>query len=415
MIKTEIDLAEVEKHYKLRKFKNLEVQQRISDGFINLSYLMKFINTMNKTKFSIYQYLSSKSFYLDLLNIDNSLTNKSNVYLLHFPKENTFKIGKTFDIKQRYPTDVIENNLIDISPVINDASVEKELIEYFTQKYEVVKGTNETFYLTCKIETIKTQFRSIIQKHLVKPEKINSKLLIFPNPRADDRTIYGHVEVAHIFTNHFSTGAVSRKNWDYLFLKISHEIPNSTLDFVENIENKSTCLYWYFNGYVIIKDINDNFFNASRLVNSVSKSDGKKKSFIDLMAKKFFKDLCDQYRLYTGGKEPVKKVTNKTQPALNGWWVHEYLIETVMRWLKPEYELLTNIFITESKKIISDTSLSSDEKIKQIQDLMLLTILNNKIGKLFIMDEEKIKIEEMFNNISKIRELEVNIRNLIFI
>lgn len=403
-IKTEINLEEVTKLYKLRKFKNLEVRQRISDGFVNLSDLLKFLNGINKTSFSLRHYLSSKNFYLELLEIDTTLTNKSNVYLLYFEKEEKFKIGRTFDISQRYSQEIIRNNLYDIVPVENDCAVEKELITFFSERYENVGKSKETFKLTCQIDRIKRHFRSIIQKYILGPENFKSKLINFPNPRADDRTVYGHVEVANILTNHFSTNIAMRRNWDFLFLKLKHEIPNSTIDFVENIEEKSTCLFWYFSGYLIIKDIKTDYYNGSRLVNSISKADGKKKNFFDLTRNKPFIEMCDEFKkIY--GKDPIMKKVNKTQPALNGWWVHEYLVESVIRWLSPRHALLTNVFLTETKKILAKESLTPEEKIQKIQDLMLLTILNRNEGKINILDISQFKIGETFHDVSKIRML----------
>ena len=48
-----------------------------------------------------------------------------------------------------------------------------------------------------------------------------------------EKDTYGHIEIARIIINHLVKTS-DRKNWDLMFIKIIHEIPNTTLDFIYN-------------------------------------------------------------------------------------------------------------------------------------------------------------------------------------
>lgn len=413
-IKTEIDLSNnVDVRYKLRKYKNIEVSQRISDGFINLSALVKFLNNHYGMGILLYKYLTSKDFYSKLILIDNSITAKRNIYLLYIPEENCFKIGRNFEISKD-SNEIIEKNLIDILPVGNDKDAEEELIEYFSFKYRTIEGTKGKFKLTCKIETIYSYFHKIAYKYVIKPENWESKLISYPPKTLNNRSIFGHVEIVKLFIDRF-VPKNGIEDWNYLFTKISHEIPNHTIDTINDVNCKTVYLYWYFGGCTIIKDMKTNLYNISKFINTLSDVGRRPdKTFIHLLRNKSFQQLIDEIRK-EHGIEPCIPIKSN-QLVLSGWWVHEKLLECVLDWLKfPDSKIimkLNNKFTTTLK----NNDLSSDEKIKQIQDLLKLTIFNKVGGKTSILSEDKFDEKELFHNPEFISRLEIkNNNNLLFI
>ena len=93
---------------KTKKFRGLELPFRIENNFINLTMLGKFIATKYHISVNVGVFMETKTFYNELMKIDDSISSKGNVYLLQFKEEKMLKIGRTFDPKKRYPFEIMK-------------------------------------------------------------------------------------------------------------------------------------------------------------------------------------------------------------------------------------------------------------------------------------------------------------------
>ena len=102
------------------------------------------VHTYNPSIGSVKTFLRSNQFYQMLCAHDESLPKYGFVYLLINKSNKTFKIGKTFDFPKRYSE--AKRELKDqLIPVYDCKAVENDLIHFFSNYYEKVSGTNETF------------------------------------------------------------------------------------------------------------------------------------------------------------------------------------------------------------------------------------------------------------------------------
>lgn len=122
---------------------DIPVLQHESSGFINATKICndngkQIKNILRNQSFIRYRDIHSK----DLSNQKWKEHCKAG-YLYFIKLENCVKIGKTYNIKQRYPEEV-RSNLIHNYHVIDYSDNEQKLIKIFNEKYEILKG-NEYF------------------------------------------------------------------------------------------------------------------------------------------------------------------------------------------------------------------------------------------------------------------------------
>lgn len=407
-VKQHILTNSIQEQYKYREFRDVKVLQRLKDGFVNLNEMVKFVNDKYKFSFKLSTYLKSKDFYVRLLDVDTTIQSKSFVYLLDFPDEGYFKIGRTFDILQRYPKNIIEKNLIELVPVTDDKKAERALLDFMETKYTKVEGTNESFYYK-SIQYVLRYFRSVIKQNNFEVDLPSLKSKLINLGISGEKDTYGHIEIARIIINHLLK-ASDRKNWDLMFIKLIHEIPNTTLDFIYNKEEKAECLYWYMDGYIYIKNLKTNYYNISRLVNSVSRTDKTDKKLNMYMARsKRFNDMIESYKAYSGNPDNtgIYKYQNKSQPLLSGYWMDEIYLLTILRWLNPSLEFEHNYFILNTLKILSNPDLSPEEKIKKIQDVMTSTLITNKVFTTSLINKDEFDANLLFNDKKNLESLTI--------
>ena len=153
---------------KLKKFRDIEFSYLVENKFINLTRLGKFIGA------NVAKFMEGKTFYKELMKVDDSLTMKSNVYLIQFKDKKIVKIGRTYDPKKRYNKEILDN-MVEVVPVENDTDVEKQLINEFNKHFTLVSGTKETFYYK-KFKDVMSLFKTITNKKKI-DIKHNSKLI----------------------------------------------------------------------------------------------------------------------------------------------------------------------------------------------------------------------------------------------
>lgn len=360
---------------KYKEFRGLQISYRVDDNMIHLTELSKFLSSKYHISFDLYKYLETKEFHVALMSEDNTLYPKANVYLLDF-RDGVCKVGKTFDVNQRYKGKLISDYLVSLYNVDNDTATEQEILAEMRKTYKEVEGKREYFEYK-SIAPIARLFNSIASKHKTPLQNYNSKLLDFSEIHSHYfNGIYAHPDVAKIIIRKFCTNASDIPNWNKLLESHKYEVGGATLNIMKDETTGKDNLFWYYNGYVFIRTIDTNYYNASRLVNSIIRTDNDKKSkrlneF--LKSNKRFQKSREEFKKMFGKDGVIDNTTTSTS-KLKGIYVHEYLIDSVLRWVSPKYELATNIFVREMPKILASDK-SAEEKIQLMKDLMKVTLL----------------------------------------
>ena len=163
-------------------------------------------------------------------------------------------------------------------------------------------------------------------------------------------------------------------------------------------------------GYIYIKHLRTNYYNISRLVNSVSRTDKTDKKLNIYMARnKRFNNMIESYKSYNGNPDNIGiyKYQNKSQPLLSGYWMDEIYLLTILRWLNPSLEYEHNYFILSTMRILSKPDLSPEEKIKKIQDVMTSTLMANKIFTTSLIKKDEFDTNLLFNDKKNLDSLSI--------
>lgn len=343
---------------------------------INLTRLGNFINKRYKIKINIYAYLNTREFKTALYMLDKEVDFENFVYLLVFPETQEFKIGSTHNMKARYKRTIRQNNLKALVQVDNALQTENELREEMKQYYDTVPRKKDYFSYDT-LDNALLCFDAITNKHKMDIKKAKSKLLDFSRTNAYYfRGIYGYSPIAALIIHKYLRNNADLPNWRFLLNVHDREIPNTTLNVMKDRDTNANYYFWFFHGYIVITDSNEPFFNASRIVNSVSRIDNNKHVLTKfLKGNKHFKALRKEFKDHMGF-DGVQDRTNLSEAKLKGIYIHEYLIGSILRWLSPRYELMTNIMIQELAKII-DSSAPTQEKINKIEAILRIQRLSD--------------------------------------
>ena len=359
---------------KYKEFRGLQISYRIDDNMIHLTELARFLQSKYHVSFDLYKYLDSKEFNLLLMATDNSMRPKANVYLLDFGNK-ICKVGQSFDIRQRYDNKLLSDYLVSLYAVDNGAATEQEILTEMRKTYKEIEGRREYFKYK-SIDPIIRLFNSIASKHKVQLQKYNSKLIDFSEIHSHYfNGIYSHPDIAKIIIRKFCSNLDDIRNWIKLLESHKYEIKGATLNIMRDETTHQDNIFWYYNGYVFIKNVETNYYNASRLVNSILRTDGNPNKRLNefLKSNKRFQKAKEEFKSIFK-KDGIIDNTTTTTSKLKGIYVHEYLIDSIIRWVSPKYELATNIFIREMPKIMSSDK-SAEEKVQEMKDLMKMTIL----------------------------------------
>lgn len=373
-------------------FRGLRISYDMNTNMINLTMLAKFISERYHIKIDLYKYLNTREFKTELYKVDTETNFNNFVYLLDFPDKHECKIGSTHDITDRYKKQIREENLKAVILVDNDFQTENELREALRKKYKV--PTNKIdYFIYDSIDNVIKIFDKIVMHHKLNIKQSVSSLLDFSKIQGFYfKGIYGYTQVAEIIINKYLRNNSEINNWKLLLNVHDHEIPNTSLNIMKDTSTKNDYYFWFYKGYVFISDSKKPFFNASRIVNSISKVDKKERSLHKFLRdNKQFNRLREQFKS-DWGYDGVEDRTNLSEPKLKGIYIHEYLIDSVIRWAYPQYELMTNVMNRELAKVI-DSSASAEEKIKKIENLL-------KIRTIIKEDEIKLNIPKSEFNIN---------------
>lgn len=310
-----------------------------------IASLVETIENILKQEIRVNNYLKSYRFYKQLELIDGKLKHLYFVYLRVIDKENKIcKIGRTFDIAQRYDK-TTQEEIIVLNPVNNDKIVEKKLLQTFNKKYKLVDKTKETFVYDT-IQNIKELFQATCKPYIVTPSYKNSSHIRTLKTHKGHTRLYVSIHVCNLIFHNYVTDPRYLEKFntmkEYIIDSLNKDVYISN-EF--NKEMNTKCMYWKFHKYTIIQNENDLYVNGSRLWNSIIKNDdlSVRIKFSVFLKSKRIQQIKEQFEIMYPGKELYKSnIKNDLQPYFSGTYVHHILIHFIISYLNPRYAIMVS-------------------------------------------------------------------------
>ena len=382
---------------KIKEFRGLQISYRVSDNLLYLTELSKFLSQKYHVSIDLYNYMESNEFHISMIREDSSLYPKSHVYLLDM-KNGTFKVGKAFDINQRYSGKSITEYLVKLYTVDNETITEQELLKAMREKFKQVEGTQEFFEYNTLTPVINL-FTSIAIKHKLYVKDLNSQLIdtsmthvhYFPG-------IYGHPDVARILIHKFCSVHDDLQNWMKLLESHKFDIGGTTVNIMKDETTGQDNIFCYFKGYMFIRQLHSKYYNASRMINSIVKTDKMARKNLNRYInhdKRFIKMQQDFQRTFR--ESGIINNIGTRESKLKEIYLHEYLMDMALKWVSPKYNLVSTIFMHETIKIPTNES-SVLEKLSAINDLLKLLIITSGEKIKFYGKKEEFDISKLISH-----------------
>lgn len=152
-----------------------------------------------------------------------------------------------------------------------------------------------------------------------------------------------------------------------------------------------------YNGFEIIVRKSDNYFNASRLINTINNLEHTNKKLKHLLENRTFKDLVKEISIYD--KNPID-IQKKLPNYLSGTYMDKLLLNYVCMWCSTKYLIKVNKIMdsineqntTVMNKLIKDLQEENNKlKTQAIQDIGD-NLENSKYVFIDQVDEDTFKI-----------------------
>lgn len=341
---------------------NMKLTKHIANGMYTLESVANLLS--NTTQRTIAVFLSSLRFRYILRSYDVKYSNNQFVYYIQH--ENYIKIGKTFDIKQRYQPKEIQDKVKRLIFVNRVSQCEQELIKTFSERYKRHRG-REAFAITstAKITESLKLFDSIVKKYKTKMKRKDiNHVQKYKYDKTFGTGYYISPLTASIILNVYGSR-------DYRECRIFID----TIEGMDRNFNKSDYIstftesgeaffYWKYHGYVVIVNMDRNLINASRLWNTILKAQGK------YTKKNQFKRYLDAPRtkaiIKHNPEAQPKKLHYTARPLLNGRYMPIVFAHFILDRLDAKYSYEVAKMMTETlydkartearKQITSSTS-----------------------------------------------------------
>ena len=329
-------------HYSLD---GIVLDKSVDTKFYTLSSIAK---TCKVPKKAFESFIQTQKFQACAKCFINDFKMSESVYLIDYGRH-IVKIGRTFNINERYPPSVINNLLVSVVPVSNMEECERKLIAKFKSVFTLHQG-NE-FFKVPDVEGAANVFNSIAEKYRVDESNDNKYIKYYSKDKKFGTCIMIHPELVPILLSLYS------KYSDYnqiinTFELIERETDKVNInDFASTFEeSESRFYYWKFNGYTVIVDIKNDQINASRLWNSICESQNitPKPKLSVFLKSKFMSNVMKLH--------PEIKIESRSfrdKPLLNGKYLPSYFAHFIVHQLDAKYAVevakrMTNIFFKQA-------------------------------------------------------------------
>lgn len=320
---------------------------KLSKNIVKNMYTLKSIgNILTKHNFELTKkFIASQRFNYILHYLDNSFKIPQYIYFIKF--EDGVKIGRTFNIKQRYQPSEIINIVLRVVNVKYIDRCEKELKDKFKDKFDLVKGYEKFNIENNKLNSALKLFDSIASKYKIQNNDIkNQHIFNMPYDTYEiGKGYYVSSLVASIIFNIFS-------NTEYNDIKYVLNLIDKSSDKFDKenyhstfIENGDRFFYWSYHNYKIIANGSKGLINASRLWNTVKEENNvkTKTKLSDFLKSAFIKNIFKEH----GEAKPII-FTSKNRPLLNGKYLPVCFTHFIIQYLNAKYALEIARYLTES-------------------------------------------------------------------
>ena len=333
-IKTTVKM-EGEEIIKIKSYKDLKLFYRVDDKLIHLTRLTNLMSEKYAIDIDLYKYMETMKFHLELLLNNIDLYPRSHVYLSDM-QNGTFEIGTCKNLNKDNVKYISKLYLVN-----NEDEVEKEVLERMKEKYDNIEGSDHIFKCK-KIGPIIKLFTSIASKHKLLIKDLNPKLIDTSMTHVHYFSgLYGNADVARIIIKEFCALQDDLQIWESLIESSINDDDSSLIHIIEDEISKENYLVYRYKGYLFIKQMHGEYYNASKFVASVTKvSQHARKSLNKFITQNvsFLEELEDFKELYH--KEGIIDNTENENVKLKGIYVHEILMHSVIRWACPKHSLM---------------------------------------------------------------------------
>lgn len=394
-------------------------EYKIKKHIQNNKFLLKSICELCKISvMTACRFIRSNKFQYILSAIDPEIIPKQFIYYIIY-KNNIIKVGRTFDIKQRYSPDVVNNMLKKVSQVIDVDECENKLVDEFSKLFPNYNGSREYFIIEPEKQRKAYElFKFIVKQYKITEKEINKgfdkHIEYFRENSTYGTGFYVSREVAEIMINVYKKDNYNkikeffkmvieptnniRKQDFFTAFKLRDKIKikkNHKNELPEEYKNDEF-FYWIYHGYTIIVNKTRCLINASRLWHTVCNIQNSKKRFDNFMKSKY---ITGNYILKDFAK--TKRTIYPGFALLSGTYLPIYFANIILFKLDSYYAVDVSKILTEpaykkaSEKIDNNEyEIEDDEIINRYNLLKILLQANKESGKFIKNDEDKPTKEE---------------------
>ena len=295
---------------------------------------------------TITSFLSTSRFQYMLQSYDSDFIKREFVYYIQF--DNYVKIGQTFDITKRYQPRDIKNRVKRLVFVKCVNNCERNLIKNFNERYIPYRG-REGFKIISQNDISESLrlFDSIVENYkLTTDDDLTKHVQHYKYDKIYGTGFYLSPLAASIVLNMYSdTDYTNCKTFIKTIETMDSKFDKS--DYISTFdESGDTFFYWKFHGYTVIVNIDKNMINASRLWNTILKSQNKDKKdnpFTNFLKRPHIQEIFKN----NPETRPIKLHYNK-RPLLNGRYMPIVFAHFILDSLDAKYSYEVAKLMTES-------------------------------------------------------------------
>ena len=368
MIKSSIELGrfdEEKSYFTSSLVRGREFKLRNKDGYVDP---LDVVDKRTK-KSTILSFMRTSEFTRYLIICDPSFMPTSTIYLIRMD-DHIVKVGRTFDIERRYDNKILAK-IMRCEKVSNSLIAERKLIEEFSKTFKIAKG-REFFYVDeSNIEEAVSIFDIIADNYHTDFQKIDSKLVDIDNG-GKNKNIWIHPNLIPPIIHKYISSDTDKINLLNTYRLLKKQFSHGSFDVVYDQEEKTNCFVWIYFGYIIIQRVGTNYFNASRLLNSIKKSDGKIDEAFKLskiLAAPRIKRLIEECKKRYPNEEILINYRSKSQPTLNGIYLRTDILNSFISILRPSHEIeMNNLLLKIGYEIYSNDFTEEATKIEIVKN-----------------------------------------------
>lgn len=311
------------------------IDKCVEDGFYLLHSLCDFLGAPYRETIN---YINSYRFKFCLSLFDETYKIPQYVYYIKF--EDYVKIGRTFELGQRYSPRYLKDNVKRLICVEHVKDAEKDLKDAFLATFKKYNKTLERFTIDNERKAL-ALFDSVVSKYKqVKVENPHINFDRFPGKEHEDYTVSPFA--ATLICSMFKDTTLSKSR----ALLRTIEATYNKLDkanYVAVVEVERHIInYWSYKGYIIITDVNAKLVNISRLWNSICDTELGYQMNIHR-----FLRTAPVTKLIKAKKITIETKDCKRMPLLSGKWGPLIMVHMMLYYLNANYAFEVSEMLTD--------------------------------------------------------------------